>query len=211
MNCNNKPHSISSDYIRIICIIVFLLNATVLFAQKKNRTIIADGSFLFLPIQKGMYGLSICPETVVLKKILVGLNVAFAEGNSSSSFGYNTTKPLLSFTSFGLVTEYKIIDKEKLQFNFALSNNLTYMDLSDGNNTTYSAFHFNRFASNYSHALLAENIQYTIQPGVVMAFSILKFKYICAKVNYNILVGGTKFGNINDFQTFSFSLGVRLP
>jgi hypothetical protein len=167
----------------------------------------SDLTVNYLPfLNKNLFGFGWTVEVRFGKRFFTGGNIElYSNCNLNSSYGYTTNKPKGNYGDILWINEFRIIDKKIVKINLFVSNGFAIIDLKDGEHTHYFDF-------THVYNSLAKNYYYSLQPGFNMMFDVFGKKRnakLFIKANYHFMFGNSSFSKASDFDTFSFSIGLR--
>lgn len=163
-------------------------------------------------IDKDFFGLSMDIKVHPNEKWATGLSLSTTSRRINETYSYIINNPDISYTQIGWINQFDIIKEEKFRFAFQFNSALAVLSLRERD--AVEEIWNEEFVAEYP-VILKTNYMFVMEPGVEMAVRVMHKEnspdlYITSKARYRHAIGGSMFGNSEDFSNYFFGIGVSV-
>ncbi|MBX9853415.1 MAG: hypothetical protein K2X86_16840 [Cytophagaceae bacterium] len=163
-------------------------------------------------LNKNLWGGGMDVKYFPVKKWGTGLSFVAVVGKPTDTFSFSIRKPAVTYSEFGWVNQYDVINKGKVRANINLVNGLALVELRDNGEKirTQTRYGYKNVAK-----LLARNYYYLLEPGLDISYKVFSNKhypdfYLTGRIKYRQVFGNSKFASENMFSGPFAGIGLSL-
>lgn len=175
---------------------------------KNTKEFSFDAAFVQTPVlSKKAYGVNFNLEYFFTKRIATGIYFLYAQKRIADTFAYSIKKPIIQFYEAGWITQYDLLQTDRLRININLVNGFSQARLGD------NAIKEKRLKN--APKEIASNFFYSLEPGSSISYRLTSTHHnadlwLTAATNYRFAFGNTRYALPKDFSGYTAGIGVSL-